>query len=862
VLPFLRRLLRRRTGTVGFLRERLERFHDLVEKNNSVLELIAEAGEMLGGEYVFDIQYLRSLANRTRTSCQGVVDDLNLITNGRYPRLHDIVSRLSAEIDAIVEGRIVATQAEYVLPLDHLDETMVDTVGSKMARLGGIRRHLDVQVPRGFAVSTYACQVFLSENGIIDEVETAFASAGPHDAEALEERSRRLQKRVLSAKLPRPITKAIERAIKHLVRTTGCRTLAVRSSALGEDGELSFAGQFYTKLGVAPREVLEAYREVIASMYSAPVMAYRQSRGIHPARGLMAVGCLCMVPARSGGVMYTLDPVRPGEGSLKVTVVRGLGKPVVDGSTEADRFTLARSDPHTVIERRLAHQPEMLALSPSGTVEVVSVAEQSASTSAVSDLELEHLAAVGLSIERYMKCAVDIEWAIADDSSLNILQARPLRISKEPRLGQKPAGVVDRYPTIMKDKGEVACSGVACGPVVIVDDSEPLDVPNGSVLVAHASTPHLSTAVPHASAVITDVGTTTSHLATIAREYRVPTIVDAGNAREVLAGVDVVTVDADSNVVYRGQIDELLHRHLMRSSTFEDTNEFRMLRRILRRVAPLNLRDPHSRDFTAEGCSTYHDVIRFAHEKAVQELAEGDWLEPSHNARCVYRLDLALPLDLVLVDLGGGLSADCTGRKRVDEASICSIPLKALIEGLTTEGVWETDPISMDPNAFMASATRAAPWINTPASRPQNNLAIISDQYVNLNLHLGFHFNIVDCFIGESRNDSYIYFRFAGGVTELRRRERRAVLLGKILESYDFVVETRGDMVTARIKKIPHEAMLTRLQMIGRLIGFTRQLDIVLSAEETVNVYLERFLKGRFGSFGPPSGGQDNGRTA
>jgi pyruvate,water dikinase len=168
----------------------------------------------------------------------------------------------------------------------------------------------------------------------------------------------------------------------------------------------------------------------------------------------------------------------------------------------------------------------------------------------------------------------------------------------------------------------------------------------------------------------------------------------------------------------------------------------------------------------------------------------------------------------------------------------------------------------MDPNAFMASATRAAPWMSTLAVRPQSNLAIISGHYVNLNLHLGFHFNIVDCFIGESRNDSYIYFRFAGGVTELRRRERRAILLERILASYDFVVETRGDLVTARIKKIPHDAMLARLQMIGRLIGFTRQLDIVLSSEETVNVYLERFLDGRFASSGMAPGGQDNGRTA
>lgn len=847
MLEWLRSLRRRRDGTVSLLRERLERFHDLVENNNRVLELIAEAGEMLGGEYVFDIQYLRSLASESKTACHSVVDDLNSITGGRYPELVDTLNRLSAEVDAILDGRIVVAPTDFVIPLERLDETMVDTVGAKMARLGGVRRRLDLHVPNGFAVSTYACQVFLRDSGVADDVETAFAAPGPYDPETLARRSKELRRRVLKARLPRALAKALDRKVASLVKSTGCATLAVRSSALGEDGELSFAGQFQTVLGVAPGQVHDAYREVIASMYSTDVMTYRQNRGLHPARGLMGVGCMCMVPARAGGVMYTLDPVDPRQDALQVSVVPGLGKPVVDGSAAADRFIVSRTSPHVVEERYVVRKSAMLRVDEAGRVEATPLDDQAGQVSAVTDAELFHLAEVGLQIENYMKCAVDIEWAISSVGILNILQARPLRVSKTPLPGRDLVGVADRHVAIMAGKGSIACSGVASGPVVVVDDVESLDVADGSVLVARASTPELSAAVSHASAVITDVGTTTSHLATIAREYRVPTIVDAGNATEILAGMDVVTVDADSNTVYRGRVDELLHRHLMRSSSFEDTNEFRMLRRILRRVAPLNLRNPQSRDFSAAACSTCHDIIRFAHEKAVQELAEGDWLEPSHNARCVYRLDLTLPLDLVLVDLGSGLTGDCVGRRQVDMASITSIPLRALIDGLTMEGVWDTDPTSMDPNAFMASATRAAPWLSTVTTRPQNNLAIVSKQYLNLNLHLGFHFNIVDCFVGESRNDNYIYFRFAGGVTELRRRARRATLLGRILEAHDFVTESRGDLVTARIKKLPQDAMLMRMRMIGQLIGFTRQLDIVLNSEESVDRYVEKFLEGRFG---------------
>ncbi len=843
------------------LRERLGRFHDLVDENNRMLELIAEAGDMLGGEYIFDIQYLHKLARDARDSCHSIIDNLNTVTGGRYPELLATLDHISAEIDAILKGRTIVAPSDYVILLEQLDETMLDAAGAKMARLGGVRRWLKVDVPDGFVVSTHACQVFLQENGIADEAEIAFTSPGPYDIHVLQQRSQRLRRLVLGARLPRAIARAINRGVRTLLRSSGCTGLAVRSSALGEDCEHSYAGQFATLLGVARNRVHDAYREVIASMFSTDVMVYRQNRGLHPTSGLMAVGCQCMVPARAGGVMYTIDPLNPHRKSLQISAALGLGKSVVEGSVTADQFIVSRTSPHEIEERRIAAKTQKQVVSSAGAVEQLPVAEQSAMSPAVSDDQLRQLAAIGLSIERSMKCVVDIEWAISATGELNILQVRPLRIIEAANRVQDLTGITDRYPTLLSGQGAVACGGVASGPVVVVEDVSSLDVADGSVLVARTSTPRLAAVVPHANAVITDVGNTTSHLATIAREYRVPTIVDAGNATQALAGVAVATVDADFNAVYEGRVDELLHRHLLRESSFEDTNEFRMLRRILRRVAPLNLRDPQSREFSAAGCSTYHDIIRFAHEKAVQELAEGDWLEASTTARSVYRLDLSVPLDLVLVDLGGGLTAESLGRKRVDTESITSIPLQALITGLTTDGVWETNPTAMDPSAFMASAT-SGEWLRTISSPPLHNLAIISGQYLNLNLRLGFHFNIVDCFIGATRNDNYIYFRFAGGVTELRRRARRATLLGRILESHDFVAETKGDLVTARIKKISQEAMLQRMRVIGQLIGYARQLDIVLSAEETVDDYVKRFLDGRFGSAEAPVNEQHDRRTA
>jgi pyruvate,water dikinase len=86
-------------------------------------------------------------------------------------------------------------------------------------------------------------------------------------------------------------------------------------------------------------------------------------------------------------------------------------------------------------------------------------------------------------------------------------------------------------------------------------------------------------------------------------------------------------------------------------------------------------------------------------------------------------------------------------------------------------------------------------------------------------------------------------------VTGLDRRSRRAALLRRILEKHDFVVEGKGDLVIARIKKISVEAMIERLEMIGRLVGFTRQLDIFLRDDSLVEKGIECFLRGEYNAF-------------
>jgi len=848
VAPALRALLaRRRQGNVDQLRETLNRFRALVEENDHVLELIADAGEKLGGEYVFDSKYLRDLAAQLKDAAHAVVTNLNAISQDRYPDLLEALAKIDDAVGAALECRLVVPEAPFVVSLEDVGTEQLEVVGAKMARLGEVRNRLGFTVPEGFVVTTQACREFLEAAGVGEAVEVLRAHF-MQGGETLEEESRRIREAILGARVPRSIVRAIRRELGRLVRSgDGEPLLAVRSSAVDEDGELSFAGQYETVLGVPPEGVVDAYRTVVASMYAPGVMRYRRLHTIPPGCGYMAVGILRMVPARASGVIYSLDPTAPERNTLVVSAARGLGKLVVEGGASVDRVEMSRDPAYHVVARRVAHKERMfVAVSGGGAVaEPVPDAERDAP--AVSDEELNELAGSARRIEQYMKAAQDIEWAFDHEGRLFVLQARPLRMAvvSEPR-GRDLSDIVRRYPVLMRGRGEVACRGIGSGPVCLVTDPEqlPTEVPPGAVLVVRAATPRIGGMLAGASAVLTDLGSATGHFAAVARDLRLPTIVDTGLATRILTEGTEVTVDAEENVVYEGRVEELLRYQLSRASSFEDAAEFRTLRRMLRRIAPLRLRDPTSPAFSAANCTTYHDVIRFAHEKAICELVEIGWVSPPAGVHYVRRLELPVPLDLILVDLGGGFHVEA-GSTTATPEDLTSRPLVPVLEELTTGGAWETAPASMDLEGFMSSATRPMPLTGAQAARPEQNLAFVSGEYLHLSLRLGYHFNIVDTYLGNSPADNYIYFRFAGGVTELTRRSRRAALLKRILEGHGFVAEGRGDLVVGRIKGLDADAMVERLRMVGRLIGFTRQLDIHMRNDRLVDEYVDRFMSGR-----------------
>ena len=201
--------------------------------------------------------------------------------------------------------------------------------------------------------------------------------------------------------------------------------LAVRSSALGEDGAArSFAGVFETVLGVSSAPAaLDAASRCIASGAASRATTYAGASTALPV-GLV---CQLQVEARSAGVCFTRDP-SGRDGAVVIEAIRGTGDVLVSGATDPERWRVYRTGLGGWEARR-----------------------EGASQEALSADEAIAAAREALDLAARFGRPLDLEWARDARGALWWLQARPITASATP-----PAVVIER-----------SCPDADDGPVTV-----------------------------------------------------------------------------------------------------------------------------------------------------------------------------------------------------------------------------------------------------------------------------------------------------------------------------------------------------------------------------------------------------------
>jgi pyruvate,water dikinase len=267
-LAALRRFFRRREGTQAPLADLFKGFRQVLKNNNAAMEVIADMNGKLGGDFVFDQQYLVERIDTLQELVRSSAYTINLITDNRYPNLYAVIEKLVGRLEADLAGKPSAHDGRRLYFLSDVEEELEDMVGNKAGNLAKIRSLPRITVAPGFVASVACFRDYLAFNDLFDTIDEALSACSSGDR-SVESTSRALRLSILAAEVPPNVRREVMSAAESLSRRESEHLLfSVRSSALGEDGELSFAGLHDSLLDVPQNELLSAYKKVLASLYN------------------------------------------------------------------------------------------------------------------------------------------------------------------------------------------------------------------------------------------------------------------------------------------------------------------------------------------------------------------------------------------------------------------------------------------------------------------------------------------------------------------------------------------------------------------------------------------------------------------
>jgi len=819
-------------------------FKSFLNHNYTALNRMAEMEQMYYSGRPFSLTAAQVKYQELSEAVMGIVYALESMSRGKFSRLIDVFNEIEADIFDCFSPKFSFLTTDIVIPLENIMPEMKSIVGAKAANLAAIKNVLGLSVPHGFSVTAYAFDRFLKETGLSKQINEELARIPYLDSvHTMRRMSEKLRGMVLQAKVPTSIADEIIMAYESLEEKTRKNVrISIRSSAIGEDTEASFAGQYVSVLNVTKEDIIKAYKTVLASKYSTRALNYMFQYGLHDRETPMAVLGLAMVDAVSSGVVYTLNPSQDNSQAVKISSVWGLGEYLVSGNISPDALLVDR-DEDRIIEKDIRRKEHKIIRLEQGGTKVVEVPEGEKDLPSIDNNAIFMLRNYALMLEDFFKGPQDVEWAIGSDRNLYILQSRPLNIPKMPEVSDV---IQKEYPEnpVLFTGGKTASFGIATGRTFIAAEGTDLyGIPEDSILVTKTASPDYVAVIDKIRGIITDTGSVTSHLSSVAREFGVPAIVGAKNATSILKDGGTVTMSADTATVYKGIVEELVKsRRPFKKLIFESPVHQRM-RNVLDKISPLNLIDPKDPLFSPEGCKTIHDIIRFAHEHAINQMF--GIAETLENKDISVKLTSNIPLYLYLVDLGGGLKENLTTCNAVTPDNIESIPMKAIWKGFSHPGITWAGAISFDARKFMTLLASTA-TSEFGESVGGASYGILSGDYMNLSARFGYHFATVDALCGENSDQNYISLQFSGGVGNYYGRSLRIQFLGNVLEKSGFQVSIKGDLIDAFISRYDRQAMEERLDQMGRLLASSRLLDMAISNQEDVTALTGRFLKGDY----------------
>jgi pyruvate,water dikinase len=423
---------------------------------------------------------------------------------------------------------------QLVFPMTATAASDADRVGPKAANLAALGA-AGLPIPDGFCIAAAAYRVQLASLRL-----DLTARRGTNDAEVMAARRQAIAIRLglLSQPIVPEILEPLLASRQALLERTNGAPMVVRSSSLVEDRfGSSFAGQFESYLGLDNEaDFLTAVRACWAALWSPRILRYMMNHDASPADTAMGVLVQPLVAARAsgGGLSWTAD------GEMMLSATWGLGSAIAQGEVVPDRYALSADGKLLSSEAgRKNHSVGCQHHGGAGT--------RVLSGDVVWEMCLNHDQAVELGgylrkAEELMGMPVEIEWS-KDDTGFKLLQSRPLHL--------EPAQVPDEiWLSHPKLSGQPAGVGWGTGRACVVNcECELSRVGPGDILVTKVAGPALSRILTRVAGVVAELGGSTSHLASLARERGIPMVLGVRNATQRIPDGKHTAVDGVAGIV-------------------------------------------------------------------------------------------------------------------------------------------------------------------------------------------------------------------------------------------------------------------------------------------------------------------------
>ncbi len=817
------------SASLKIVRNKFEHFKELLEFNNQILKLISDLEEKKRDDSCSDLSVLNSHLSSLKKNVNEMIDRLLLISDKKYAILQEKANEIFNQIKQQLPGDKKILPDELTIPLRGLSANRAWSVGSKNANLGELKMRLNLPVPGGFAITAWAYKLFLDSNNLQKKITDEISEIDLHKYEDLLRASDSIQNLILNSPIPDELAESIRDSSLDLQECKGAELFSMRSSAIGEDTQFSFAGQYASYLNVKREKLVDAYRQVIAGKFTPKAIYYLLSHSLKESELAMAVSCISMINSKISGVIYTQNPVDLSENCVVISSIFGLGRLLVDGVITPDEIKVSRKDGQ-ILNVQVSHKPIQLTADPDNGSIKKAVPEELADKLSLTEKQIAFLTEYALMIEQHYQAPQDIEWAIDKNNEIYILQSRPLKIITDLEL--KDIQTVSKNKSLLKG-GDIVCPGIGYGRIFKLSSPEDLDkVPQDSVLVTEHSFPGLITAMEKVSALLVEVGGVASHTATIAREYNLPTISNLPFFSELKVGQEV-TVDANHKCVYEGVASDIIQADQRKKEILQNLPGKELYEYIFTMISPLNLIDPSADEFRAENCRTIHDITRFTHQKAMQEVFDSIANIEIDEYRPI-GLQTKIPLKVNILFLDSTYEKP-KSKKGISENNIPFEPLKYFWDGVRYEG-W---PSQMQPSFERSvKAVEISKQSNSGSQGfRETSYVILAKEYMMFCLYLGYHFTTIETICTQELNKNYIRFQHKGGGASLERRINRINLIASILSKLGFEFSKKADFLDASLNYQSNENILKKLYIIGRMTMRTKQLDMALTNEKITKWY-------------------------